>query len=403
VIPEIDFKINSLYAGVMSTAVPARDASPPVDAADLGEYARGLESWLTGHPEVLELATRPTIDLGERVQGMTAFMARLYGAGWSRYGWSSAYGGYGGGLLHRAAMWDALARHGVPGMLLFEQIEVLMPTMVALGPAERVQTLLPKYLAGEQLWCQGFSEPGAGSDLASLRTRAEQVDGGFVVTGRKIWTSWAPWARWCLVLARTGPLESRHRGVTALIVDMESAGVDVQAITMANGNGELAEVTFDDVRVPADALVGDLHGGWKVAMHILSSERGSFAWFRHGFLYQQLRRSCGADDPRSDRQLGDAVLDLFTVTAKSHLALVDHDGGAIHGPRAAFTKLLLCRAERSACDVMLADHPEIAFDADDPEIGTMRQEYLFSRIVSVYGGSEQMQLHTIAKQVLGLS
>jgi alkylation response protein AidB-like acyl-CoA dehydrogenase len=300
-------------------------------------------------------------------------------------------------------MWDALARHGVPGMLLFEQIEVLMPTLVALGPVELVKVLLPRYLAGDELWCQGFSEPSAGSDLASLLTRAVAVDDGFVIRGRKIWTSWAPWARWCLVLARTGSLESRHRGVTAFIVDLRSPGVDVQAITLANGNDELAEVTFDDVFVPAEAVVGDIDGGWKVAMHILSSERGSFAWFRHGFLYQQLRHALGGDDPRADHQLGDAVLDLYTVTAKSHLALLDHDAGATLGPRATFTKLLLCRAERSVCDWILAQRPEIALDADDPVTGSIRQDYLFSRIVSVYGGSEQMQLHTIAKQLLHLS
>jgi alkylation response protein AidB-like acyl-CoA dehydrogenase len=376
----------------------------PIDGVDLATYARALDTWLAENPTVVEKSSPPTTDCHQRVDGMVALMSELFSAGWSRYGWAEEYGGFGGGILHRAVMWDALARYGVPGMLLFEQIEVLMPTLVELGPPDRVRTLLPQYLAGRELWSQGFSEPGAGSDLAALRTRAVAVeDDGFVITGRKIWTSWAPWARWCLVLARTGTLESRHRGVTAFIVDLHAPGVDVQPITIANGSDELSEVTFDDVFVPAGSVVGELDGGWAVAMHILSSERGPFAWFRHAFLYQNLRHVLGGDDPRADRDLGDVVLDLFAVTATSHQALVAHDAGAILGPRAAFTKLLLCEAERSVCDWALAQRPEIALDAEDPDTGRLRQEYLFSRIVTVYGGSQQMQLHTIAKQLLQLS
>jgi alkylation response protein AidB-like acyl-CoA dehydrogenase len=387
----------------MSSAATT-DANPrPIVGVDVAEYAHTLDVWLAGNPAIVERVARPTTSCDERVDRMIEFMAAVYTAGWSRYGWPESHGGFGGGLLHRAAMWDAFARHGVPGMLLFEHLEVLMPSLVALGPAELVRTLLPKYLAGEELWCQGFSEPGAGSDLAALRTRAVAVDGGHVITGRKIWTSWAPWAQWCLVLARTGSLESRHRGVTAFVVDLRSPGVEVRAIDLANGSDELAEVTFDEVFVPSESIVGELDGGWKVAMHILSSERGTFAWFRHCFLYQQLRHTLGGADPRADAALGDAVLDLYTLTAKSHLALHAHEAGVPLGPRATFTKLLLCRAERSVYDWTLAQRPEIALDADDPVIGAMRQEYLFSRIVTVYGGSEQMQLHTIAKQILGLS
>jgi alkylation response protein AidB-like acyl-CoA dehydrogenase len=373
------------------------------ERVDLRAYADALETWLVEHRATVENAATPTTVCGQRVDGMIALMSELYSAGWSRYGWPEEFGGFGGGILHRAVMWDALARHGVPGMALFEQLEVLAPSLLGMGPLELVKDLLPRFLAGEQLWCQGFSEPDAGSDLASLRTRAVAVDDGFLITGRKVWTSWARYARWCLVLARTGPLESRHRGITAFIVDLAAPGVDVNAITMANGNDELAEVTFDEVFVPASATVGEIDGGWKVAMHILSSERGTFAWFRHCFLYQQLRRAAGGDDCRADHQLGDAVLDLYIVTATSHAGLLAHDSGAILGPRSAFTKLLLCEAERAVCDWTLAQRPEVGLDAVDPETGSVRQEYLFSRIVTVYGGSQQMQLHTIAKQLLHLS
>src|SRR5690606_32256881 len=144
-----------------------------------------------------------------------------------------------------------------------------------------VAELLPAFLSGRELWAQGFSEPDAGSDLASLRTTAVLDGDAYVVNGTKIWTSWARYATWCLLLARTGDAASRHRGLTALVVDLRDPGVEVLPIVQANGTDELAQVHFSDVRVPAGRVVGEPGGGWAVAMHILSHERGTFAWFRH--------------------------------------------------------------------------------------------------------------------------
>ena len=146
-------------------------------------------------------------------------------------------------------MWEALARHGVQGMALFEHLEVLAPTLAALGPPDLVAELLPEFLSGRQLWAQGFSEPDAGSDLASLRTTAVLDGDEYVIDGAKIWTSWARYGTWCLLLARTGDAASRHRGLTAFVVDLHAPGVEVRAIEQANGTDELAEVHFDDVRV----------------------------------------------------------------------------------------------------------------------------------------------------------
>jgi alkylation response protein AidB-like acyl-CoA dehydrogenase len=335
---------------------------------------------------------------------MSALLAELFEAGWGRYGWPDRVGGLGGTIRHRAAMWDALARHGVPGMALFEHLEVLAPTLVALAPPAFMADALPAFLSGREHWSQGFSEPDAGSDLASLRTRAVAVDDGYLITGRKIWTSWSRYATWCLVLARTGTPDSRHRGLTAFIVDLRSPGVTVRPIVQANGTDELAEVTFDEVPVTADRIVGALDGGWAVAMHILSHERGTFAWFRHCFLYEHLLHQAGHGDESGDRALGDALLDLVAVTATSHAGLLLHESGGTLGPDAAVTKLLLCAAEQSVSDWVLAADADLAIppaDADD-EVAMLRQDYLFSRIVTVYGGSQQMQLETIAKQVLRL-
>jgi alkylation response protein AidB-like acyl-CoA dehydrogenase len=373
--------------------------------ADVATYAGALDAWLDAHPEVLSQVVRPLPAYPDRVAAMVRLMEALHDTGWSRHGWPEEVGGLGGTILRRAAMWDALARHGLPTMALFEHLEVLGPTLVALGPRAFVAEALPAFLRGRELWSQGFSEPEAGSDLASLRTRAVAVDGGWAITGRKIWTSWSRYATWCLVLARTGTVESRHRGLTAFVVDLREPGVEVRPIVQANGTDELAEVTFDDVPVPADRVIGEVGGGWAVAMHILSHERGTFAWFRHLFLYRHLTENLGwtgEADADHDAALGDALLDLAAVTATSHAALRAHADGAPLGPRAAFTKLMLSRAEQSVNDWVLAIDPDLAAGGQDDRTAAQRQEYLFSRIVTVYGGSQQMQLETIAKQVLRL-
>lgn len=379
------------------------DDSGPLDALlDIPVFAAKLDSWLARRPPELVKAQEPIADYAARVEVMRGLMAALYDAGWARYGWPTTVGGLGGSLLHRAATWEALARHGVPGMALFEHLEVLAPTLVAHGPTPFVAQALPAFLSGRELWAQGFSEPDAGSDLANLRTKAVRDGEGFVIDGRKIWTSWARYATWCLLLARTGPAGSRHRGLTAFIVDLRSPGVEVSAIEQANGTDELAEVAFAGVRVGADRIVGELDGGWAVAMHILSHERGTFAWFRHCFLYQQLLECIEHDPGRDDSAIGDALLDLAAVTATAHAGVMAHAAGAPLGLTAAYTKLLLCAGEQAVHDHVLASDADLAIGAQTADVALRRQEYLFSRIVTVYGGSQQMQLDTIAKQILRL-
>jgi alkylation response protein AidB-like acyl-CoA dehydrogenase len=368
----------------------------------LARYAEGLEAWLGASPPCLLPAAAPRPSFAARVEAMSDLMNALFEEGWVRHGWPESLGGLGGTILHRAAMWDCLARHGVRGMGLFEHAEILLPTLCAMAPRGFMTAALPAYLSGREKWAQGFSEPEAGSDLASLRTRARAVDGGYALRGRKIWTSWAAYATWCLVLARTGTPESRHRGLTAFIVDLREPGVLVNAIEQANGTDELAELALDDVFVPADRIVGAVDSGWAVAMHILSSERGTFAWFRHCFLYQQLLGHLEHARPHSDGAIGETLLDLVAVSATSRQGLESHEAGTPLGPRSAFTKLLLCEAERAVHDRIFADDADLAVGVQDDETAVARQEYLFSRIVTVYGGSQQMQLETVAKQLLRL-
>ena len=374
----------------------------PVDLADLPTFAAAFERWLASRPTSLNEAASPLPTTDARMDAMRRLMGDLSDEGWGRWGWPETSGGLGGTILHRAVMWEGLARHGVSSMAAFEHLEVLGPTLLAMGPPEFCAEVFPGFLDGSATWAQGFSEPDAGSDLASIRTRAVLDGDAYRITGRKIWTSWARFARWSLVLARTGTVESRHRGITAFIVDLRSPGVEVRSIAQANGHDELAEVSFDDVLVPADRLIGAIDGGWAVAMHILSSERGTFAWFRQCFLLHHLQAILQRGAPEADGLLGVAVLDLVSVGALSIDALRVHEHGAILGPRAALTKLVLCAAEQGLFDWALASDPDVVLDPFDQQGLDLRAAYLFSRIVTVYGGSQQMQLDTVAKQILQL-
>ena len=175
--------------------------------------------------------------------------------------------------------------------------------------------MVPEFLSGADVWAQGFSEPEAGSDLASLRTRAEVDGDDLVVNGAKIWTTWAKYADWCLALVRTGTAEQRHRGLTAVAIDLRSPGVRVSPIKQGNGIEELAEVSFTDVRVPVSQIVGEIGGGWRVAMYLLARERGVTSWLRHCSFRERLA-ACSATAPAAfDRQLGDLVLQTAGIRA----------------------------------------------------------------------------------------
>ena len=243
----------------------------PERRLDLRAFAAQLDGWLAEEPPALRAARAPQPDYGLRVEAMAGLMAALSEAGWSRYGWPIVVGGLGGTMAHRAAMWEALARHAVPGMALFEHLEILAPTLVAHGPRPFVAEALPAFLAGRELWAQGFSEPDAGSDLAALRTVAVDDGDRFVVSGRKLWTSSADVADWIYLAVRTGPAE-RHAGLSVLVAPLDSPGIAVSAHATLGG-GTIGEVVLEDVEVPREQLVGELNGGWAVLMGTLDHER----------------------------------------------------------------------------------------------------------------------------------
>lgn len=372
-------------------------------ATDLQQFKAQLVAWLGDNDAQMRplLASNTEFDL--EVASSRELRKTLWQAGWGRYGWPEELGGLGGTSLHRAVLYEELYRQGWAGPNIFEHIEIIAPTLARFAEPSLLESLLPSFLDGSEAWAQGFSEPDAGSDLASLRTRADIEGDEFVVNGAKIWTSWAKWARWCLALVRTGTPEDRHRGLTMMIIDLSQLGVEVAPIRQANGTDELAQVFFDDVRVPRSHLVGEIGGGWDVAMFLLARERGTLSWMRHLSFRERLLAESSSFTEGDDRQVGDFVARWAGVRAAA-IELLRRDGrGESLGPESAFNKLLMTRTEQDLYNLVhdtTGSRIGIPLTAADELI---QRDYLFSRIVTVYGGSQEMQLMTIARHVIGLN
>lgn len=371
------------------------------------EFAAAFSSWLGDYRSELAPLLAPLPDFDERVATARRLRALLFDAGWGRYGWSAAVGGLGGTMLHRAVVHEELTRLGWPGPANFEHLDIIAPTLQRFARPDFAAEVLPAFLRGDEAWAQGFSEPEAGSDLAALRTvgRPADIDGAehVVVTGRKIWTSWAAWARWALVLVRTGEAEQRHRGLTMLAIDLAQPGVEVQRIRQANGTDELAGVTFDEVAVPVRQVLGEIGAGWTVAISLLGYERGTLAWPRHCHYLSRFGQGLAASTEVDERDLGRVFVNLLGVRAVAGLGVAHEASGGELGPNAAFAKLLMTRTEQELYKLLHRLHgARMGAWPASPDDKLLGQEYLFSKIVTVYGGSREMQLTTIARHRLGI-
>jgi len=390
---------------------------------DLARYRAALRAWLDADADtvadtdadadtVADTGAAPTAadDLDRRVARTRRILGRLWAADLGRWGWPERAGGLGGSPLLRAELGATLVARDLADPGVLAMIEVLAPTVIEAAPADRVAEWVPRLCSGAEVWCQGFSEPATGSDLAALTCRATPVGGdpatasAFVVRGQKVWTSLAQYADRCVLLARTGPPEARHRAITAFLVDMDDPGITVAPIEMVNGAREFAEVFFDDVVVPADRILGARDGGWDLAMRILPYERSTCFWHRIAYLEQRCTRlAAGAPaDDRAALALGEAVGAVHTLRARSRATLHRLAAGETLGPETSVDKLLVAAAELATFDAARALLPGTVELADDPVAAAWRREYLYSRAVTVYGGAAEIQRNIVARRLLDL-
>ena len=348
----------------------------------------------------------------EHFEQRLAWNRHLAASGWTCIGWPEEYGGLGASLARQVIFHEEYARSGAPARVGHMGEELLGPTVIAFGTQAQKDRFLPPIAAVRELWCQGYSEPGAGSDLASVSTSAVPDGDDWVITGQKVWTSLATVADWCFLIARTEPGSRRSAGLSYLLVPMDQPGITVRPIRQLTGTSEFNEVFFDGARTPRDMVIGEAGDGWRVAMATLAIERGvSTLGQQVGYrreleaLIEIARDNGAARDPLLRDRLARSWIGL-QVMREQVLSMLDSDddGGSATAADASVVKLLWSRWHRElgelAMDVlgpssMLALGPP--YDLDD-----WQRLHLFSRSDTIYGGSQEIQLGIIAGRALGL-
>src|ERR1700722_13674528 len=238
------------------------------------QFRDELRSWLEAHaPRDWEARQSASDNMEARFAFLRDWQRQVYEAGWAGLSWPKEYGGRGATLMEQVIFTAEMARAAAPPLPGILGLSLVGPTLIAFGSEAQKQHHLAKILSGEEIWCQGFSEPNAGSDLAALRTTATLADGHFVVNGQKVWTSYGWAADWCELVVRTNAVAEKHKGLTVLLVDMHSPGVEVRPLRQMTGESEFNELFFEDVRVPAENVVGRVDNGWNVALGTLMHER----------------------------------------------------------------------------------------------------------------------------------
>ena len=276
----------------------------------LDQFRTSLDAWIEQHLDRLTPAHEGAGTLDQQMAHLSVVKRLTYDAGWMRWGWPERVGGLGGSSLLRAYLGEALTARGLVEPGIYSMTEVLAPTMIDYAAPDLAATMVPRLLSGDETWCQGFSEPGIGSNLAALSCRATKTDAGWSVTGQKVWTSLAQFAHRCVLLTRSGDADSAHHGITALFVDMDSPGIEVRPIETMHGVAEFSEVFFDGVEVPFDRMLGTEGQGWSVAMDLLPYERSTALWHRAAYLFARLE-------------------DLFTIAPPARSTRGRRRGGAV--------------------------------------------------------------------------
>ncbi len=367
-------------------------AEPGTTADD---FRRGLRAWLDQN----DLSPGPDHSLPAHIEQMSRVRQALYDAGWMRYGWPEEVGGLGGSVLMRMIVAEEVLGRNIAEPGPYSMMEVLVPTMISYARPELAAEMVPRYLRGEEHWCQGFSEPGSGSDLASLSTKATQRGDEWVINGQKVWTSFAQFSKRCVLLTRTGTPETpKHEGITAFFIDMDSPGVTVRPLHTMHGVDEFCEVYFDDVVVPANRMLGNPGDGWRLANDLLPFERSTCFWQRISYLFTRLDRLIAAETDAGDAELGAAYLALHTVRCRSARTQHRFADGAKLGPETSIDKVLLAGAEQRLYETARDVMPGVLELDETP----WRSEFLYSRSATIYGGTAEIQRNIIARRLLEL-
>lgn len=376
-------------------------------------FRDGVRSWLAEHVTGEFAALGGRGGSGDETYGFATRLKweRELAAGhWTGLGWPVEHGGRGASIPHQVIFNEEYVRARAPGRVSVLGEGLLGPTLIHHGTPRQQARFLPPILAGTELWCQGYSEPDAGSDLANVKTRAELHGHEWVVTGQKVWTSLAHQADWCFVLCRTEPGSARHRGLSYLLVPMDQPGIDVRPITQLTRTSEFNEVFFDGARTAADNVVGGVGDGWRVALATLAFERG-VALLGHQLGFQreldrvlaEARANGRAGDPSVRQRLASAYSELQILRFNTLRSLSGVDGPSA-SPEASVSKLYWASWHRRLGELALDVRGASSLVVEGPpyELDDVQRSFLFSRSETIYGGSNQIQRTIIGERVLGL-
>ena len=340
-----------------------------------------------------------------------AWERKLGADGWIGVGWPKEVGGRDLSLNQQVIFYEEYARAQGPGRVGHIGEGLLGPTLIHFGTDEQKARFLPGILSGETVWCQGYSEPNAGSDLANVQTRAERQGDEWVLNGQKVWTSGAAWSQWCFVVCRTDPdAQPKHRGISYILVPMDQEGVEIRPIEQMTGDSEFSEVFFNNARSDIDNIVGGENGGWKVSMGTLAFERGASTLGQQMLFNNELeeiiaiaKENGKAKDPVMRQRIVDAWIGL-RLQRYNALRMLSGEEDAIPGRESMIIKIFWATWHRDlgklAMDVM-GSHSEIA-DGAPYDLNSLQRMYLFTRSDTIYAGSNEIQRNIISERALGM-
>jgi alkylation response protein AidB-like acyl-CoA dehydrogenase len=376
-------------------------------------FRRDLRTWLEQNPPGPEPER-----LDEWVAYGKAWQRKLYEAGWCGVAWPKEYGGRGATLIEQVIFQEEMAGARAPMLINLAGLTMGGPVLIAHGTDAQKRRHLKSILSAEEIWCQGFSEPNAGSDLAALKTRADLVGDEFVVSGQKVWISFARYADWCMLLARTDPQAPKHKGITFMLVDMHSPGVTVRPLKQISGAEDFNEVFFEDVRVPRANVIGELNGGWEIAITTLMHERATLTFSRQlqsrvaltdmiAFArdWQYLGQPA-VQNPLVRQQIAQSLIESTVIKYTAYRSLTKTLRGGVPGPEGSMEKLFWSEMYQRQIDTALAiQGPYAQLVKGSPHVpdeGMWPHLMLYSKGRTIAAGTSEIQRNIIAERVLRL-
>jgi alkylation response protein AidB-like acyl-CoA dehydrogenase len=388
------------------------------DTPEEAAFRKEVRDWLDANLDREQLQTQLSVGPPEeRIDGLRAWQAKLHEGGWAGVSWPKEYGGRGAPLMLQAIFYQEMARSKAPSPINVIGLGMAGPTIMVHGREDQKQRYLSKILSAEEIWCQGFSEPGAGSDLGALRSSAVRDGDHYVINGQKVWTTLAHVAKWCIFLARTDPDAPKHKGITYFLVDMESPGVEVRPLRQMTGTAEFNEMFFTDVRVPRENILGDLNDGWRVAMTTLMNERGTLGFALSVQARIALDELIGKaktlkrngkpaiEDPVVRQRIAQLHVEIEAMRLSGYRALSTVIRTGVPGPEGSLGKLLWSESMQKLTDLAMELYGPAGLTTDwkgDDDLQRWQFAHLRSRGNTIEAGTSEILRNIIAERVLGL-